>query len=215
VGLNWENAYAAEFRVQLSDDAREWRTVVADGRGKLGRQDILFDEVKARYVRLEGVKRATGYGYSLYEMKVYGGEEYRAGLSDVHFVRLTLRDASGRAIDRNTYWRGLERADFTALNDLPPVELKVTSKSRTEGGRIFMDIAVANPASSKAVSFGTHVGLHDPATGERILPAVYSDNYFILRPGESTVVGVEFAAGILASGSKPVVSVTPYNNRKR
>jgi hypothetical protein len=214
VGLNWENAYAAEFRVQVSGDAREWRTVVADGRGKPGRQDVFFDEERARYVRLEGVKRATGYGYSLYEMKIYGGEEHRAGLSDVHFVRLTLRDAAGRIIDRNTYWRGLERADFTALGNLPPVELKVTSKSRTEDGKTFMEIAVANPAGSKAVSLGTHVRLHDAATGERILPAVYSDNYLILRPGESTVVEVEFAADIPTPGTKPVVSVAPYNNRK-
>jgi hypothetical protein len=200
--------------VQVSDDAQEWKTVLENGRGKMGKQDLFFDDVKARYVRLEGVKRATGYGYSLYEIKVYGGEEHQAGLSNVHFVRLTLKDAAGRVIDRVTYWRGLNRTDFTALNDLAPVKLKVSSKSRTQGGKTFMDISVANPAKSGVVSFGTHVQLHDPVTGERVLPAVYSDNYFILRPGESTVVTVEFAGDIVSAGTKPAVSVVPYNNRK-
>jgi len=215
LGLNWENAFAREFRVQVSDDAREWRTVVADGRGKSGRQDVFFDDERARYVRLEGVKRATGYGYSLYEMKVYGGTEHRAGLSDVHFIRLTLKDAAGRVIDRGTYWRGLDRTDFTALNDLPPVALKVAAKRRDVGGKTVMDISVSNPASSKAVAFGAHVQLHDPATGERVLPAVYSDNYLILRPGERTSVTVEFDGDLIGAGSEPVVSVAPYNNRKR
>lgn len=215
LGLNWENAYAREFRVQVSDDAREWRTVVDDGRGKLGRQDVFFDDVKARYVRLEGVRRATGYGYSLYDLKIYGGVEHRVGLTDVHFVRLTLKDAAGRIIDRNTYWRGLNRTDFTALNELPSVALKVSAKSRTQAGKTCMDICVTNPVSSKTVSFASHVQLHDPATGERILPAVYSDNYFILRPGESTDATVEFDSDLLTAGSRPAVSVVPYNNRKR
>ena len=45
--------------------------------------------MKGRYVKVQGIRRGTGYGYSLYEMKVYGGEEHQAGLSDVHLIRLT------------------------------------------------------------------------------------------------------------------------------
>lgn len=119
VGLNWENAFGKEFKIQISDDAEHWTDAAHERTGKAGKQDIFFDDVKGRYVKVQGIRRGTGYGYSLYEMKVYGGEEHQAGLSDVHLIRLTLRDAEGRVVDRNTYWRGLKRTDFTALNTLP------------------------------------------------------------------------------------------------
>ena len=40
--------------------------------GKGGEETITFDATKARYVRMQGVERALPYGYSLWEMEVYG-----------------------------------------------------------------------------------------------------------------------------------------------
>ncbi len=37
--------------------------------------------------------------------------------------------------------------------------------------------------------------LEDAATGHRILPAYYSDNYISLLPGEQRTITVEFPAG--------------------
>lgn len=212
VGLNWENAFGKEFKIQISDDAEHWTDAAHERTGKAGKQDIFFDDVKGRYVKVQGIRRGTGYGYSLYEMKVYGGEEHQAGLSDVHLIRLTLRDAEGRVVDRNTYWRGLKRTDFTALNTLPAPRLKVQQKGRTEGGKYVAEVKVTNLASSPAVSFATWVQLRHPRSGERILPALYDDNYFMLLPGETQTVHVEFDKELLGDAAQPVVSVTPYND---
>ena len=212
VGLNWENAFGKEFKIQISDDAEHWTDTAHERTGKAGKQDIFFDDVKGRYVKVQGIRRGTGYGYSLYEMKVYGGEEHQAGLSDVHLIRLTLRDAEGRVVDRNTYWRGLKRTDFTALNTLPAPRLKVQQKGRTEGGKYMAEVKVTNLASSPAVSFATWVQLRHPRSGERILPALYDDNYFMLLPGETQTVHVEFDKELLGDAAQPVVSVTPYND---
>ena len=212
VGLNWENAFGKEFKIQISDDAEHWTDAAHERTGKAGKQDIFFDDVKGRYVKVQGIRRGTGYGYSLYEMKVYGGEEHQAGLSDVHLIRLTLRDAEGRVVDRNTYWRGLKRTDFTALNTLPVPRLKVQQKGRTEGGKYVAEVKVTNLASSPAVSFATWVQLRHPRSGERILPALYDDNYFMLLPGETQTVHVEFDKELLGDAAQPVVSVTPYND---
>ena len=212
VGLNWENAFGKEFKIQISDDAEHWTDAAHERTGKAGKQDIFFDDVKGRYVKVQGIRRGTGYGYSLYEMKVYGGEEHQAGLSDVHLIRLTLRDAEGRVADRNTYWRGLKRTDFTALNTLPAPRLKVQQKGRTEGGKYVAEVKVTNLASSPAVSFATWVQLRHPRSGERILPALYDDNYFMLLPGETQTVHVEFDKELLGDAAQPVVSVTPYND---
>ncbi|MBM7811590.1 hypothetical protein JOE68_002455 [Saccharothrix algeriensis] len=36
-----------------------------------GRDVAPFPPTQARFVRMTGIQRATGYGYSLYELKVY------------------------------------------------------------------------------------------------------------------------------------------------
>ncbi|WP_419704428.1 discoidin domain-containing protein [Promicromonospora sp. NFX87] len=69
VELSWETAYGRDFRIEASDDGSTWRTLrtVTDGTG--GSQG--FDVAGAgRYVRITGTERGTGYGYSLWELKV-------------------------------------------------------------------------------------------------------------------------------------------------
>lgn len=73
VVLTWENAYGQAYDIQVSNDGTKW-TTVKEMRDQNGGEDIVeFNSVSARYVRMQGVTRATGYGYSLWEMEVYGG----------------------------------------------------------------------------------------------------------------------------------------------
>ena len=69
--MSWETAYAIAYEIQVSDDKKRWETVsrVEDGDG--GEDSIRFAKpAKARYVRMRGLKRATEWGYSLWEFKV-------------------------------------------------------------------------------------------------------------------------------------------------
>lgn len=74
VELDWENAYGKAYNIQVSNDAVNWKTVksITDSDG--GEDVIEFEPIDARYVKMQGVKRATGYGYSLWDFDVYGGE---------------------------------------------------------------------------------------------------------------------------------------------
>ena len=65
-----------------------------------------------------------------------GGTGKSEGLSDVHFIRLKLTDKNGKLISENNYWRGNDRRDFTALNQLPKAELKVSSKMEQKGEKV-------------------------------------------------------------------------------
>jgi len=212
VGLLWENAYAKQFKILVSDDAETWKEVAFEKRGKRGKMDVFFDDTECRYVKMQGVRRGTGYGYSLYEMKVYGGEISDKTLSDVHFIRLTLKDKEGKLLDCNTYWRGLKRNDFTALNSLEAPMLKVQRKDGTDGEKYMIEVKITNHKSSPAVSFGTWIQLHDAKTGERVLPAMYDDNYVIIRPGETRTVNIEFDKAVISPDTKPILTVKPYND---
>jgi hypothetical protein len=73
VKLVWEKAFAVDYQIQASNDGSNWSTLkdVTDGKG--GTEDYVVTGT-GRYVRMFGTKRATPWGYSLYELEVYGTE---------------------------------------------------------------------------------------------------------------------------------------------
>lgn len=69
--LRWEAAYGSSYRIEVSSDGNTWTTAFSTTVGNGGVDNISFAPVNARYVRMYGVKRATSYGYSLWELEVY------------------------------------------------------------------------------------------------------------------------------------------------
>jgi len=72
VVLNLETAYGKGYEIQVSADARSWATVYIEDNGNGGTDDIGFTPASTRYVRVVGVQRGTIWGYSLWEIEVYG-----------------------------------------------------------------------------------------------------------------------------------------------
>ncbi|ROS31309.1 discoidin domain-containing protein [Cellulomonas sp. PhB150] len=83
VKLDWERARASAYTVEVSSDGAAWTTVyTAPGAAPLlagsANPELYEDDVTlptpatARYVRVLGTERAIGYGYSLWEVQVYG-----------------------------------------------------------------------------------------------------------------------------------------------
>jgi aryl-phospho-beta-D-glucosidase BglC (GH1 family) len=68
----WEAAYAKNFLVQVSADNSNWTTV----RNIQGNTSLTNDytglTATGRYVRMYGTARGSAYGYSIYELEVYG-----------------------------------------------------------------------------------------------------------------------------------------------
>lgn len=70
VTIVWEGAFARAYNIQVSADGNKWTNVFTTTAGKGGTEKIAFQPVNSRFVRMQGVKRATPYGYSMYELKV-------------------------------------------------------------------------------------------------------------------------------------------------
>ncbi|WP_326603752.1 beta-N-acetylglucosaminidase domain-containing protein [Streptomyces sp. NBC_01799] len=75
VVLQWQDAYASRYRVQVSADGRTWRTAatVRDGNG--GRESVRMDAKDTRFVRIQGDGRGTEFGYSLWSVEAYAVAE--------------------------------------------------------------------------------------------------------------------------------------------
>lgn len=69
--LVWENAAAAAYQIQVSNDNDKWTTVYTQNAGAGGTETVTFASTAARYVRMLGTARTTDYGYSLFEFGVY------------------------------------------------------------------------------------------------------------------------------------------------
>src|SRR6185437_14451083 len=71
VKLIWEAAYATAFQIQTSPNASTWTTIYSTATGTGGTQTLAVSG-SGRYVRMYGTARATQYGYSLWELQVFG-----------------------------------------------------------------------------------------------------------------------------------------------
>ena len=70
VVLQWENAYATAFQIQVSGDNANWTSIYSTTTGTGGTQTLNVTGT-GRYIRMYGTTRATAYGYSLWSLAVY------------------------------------------------------------------------------------------------------------------------------------------------
>ena len=72
VKLTWEAAYAKAYTVETSADGTSWQAIYSTTTGNGATDDLTGLSGSGRYVRVNGTKRGTAYGYSLFEFQVYG-----------------------------------------------------------------------------------------------------------------------------------------------
>ncbi|MFV0469871.1 MAG: discoidin domain-containing protein [Dysgonomonas sp.] len=72
VEILWEAASAKNYEVQVSKDGENWTSIHQANDLSGARTDIWRVSGIGRYIRLWCTKRATDYGYSVWELKVYG-----------------------------------------------------------------------------------------------------------------------------------------------
>lgn len=71
VVLNWEKAFAKVYQVYVSSDGRNWTNIYGTNYGN-GGINTINTATQGRYVMVYGNRRGTPYGYSLWELEVYG-----------------------------------------------------------------------------------------------------------------------------------------------
>ncbi|MBG0828818.1 discoidin domain-containing protein [Planomonospora sp. ID67723] len=73
VVLHWERAYGSRYRIEGSPDGVSWTVLREVGTGDGGVDEVAGLSAVARHVRVHGVRRGTGWGYSLMGLSVYEG----------------------------------------------------------------------------------------------------------------------------------------------
>ncbi|HWD93406.1 MAG TPA: glycoside hydrolase family 2 TIM barrel-domain containing protein [Verrucomicrobiae bacterium] len=137
-----------------------------------------------------------------------GSVDWPTNVSTVHFVKLELRDRKGKLLSDNFYWRTLRQDDFQDLNQMPAVTLDSKISRHDSGGKCLVTVTLHNAGSHIALM--THLQLRRKDSGDRVLPAYYSDNYVSLVPGETRTISIEAASSDLGNQA-PLVLVDGWN----
>ncbi|MBC3916935.1 discoidin domain-containing protein [Undibacterium sp. CY18W] len=73
VRIQWENAHALQYLLQVSDNNADWTTIKTVDNSQGGIEDLTDLNGKGRYLRMKGIKRSTQYGYSIFEIQAFSG----------------------------------------------------------------------------------------------------------------------------------------------
>jgi exo-1,4-beta-D-glucosaminidase len=143
---------------------------------------------------------------------------------ETYFLKLDLRDRSGKSLSSNFYWLSSKQPvfewnwttyerteeysyqDLTMLTQLPSVKLDATA-NRDSTSSTEVSVRLRNP--SDHLAFQVRLAIND-ANGNEILPVLWSDNYTELMPAESRIVTARYPSWIsLPPGAK--LEVTGWN----
>ncbi len=140
-----------------------------------------------------------------------GMGERPKGLTPTHFIKMELKDSSGKVVSQNFYWRALPEHpdDLTSLDTLKaaPLEVKATRETAATAGELRFSVELKNTGAQVALM--AHLQLRRQK-GERVLPVFYSDNYISLVPGESRVITITAAEADL-EGEQPKITLDGWN----
>ncbi|KAF3484434.1 exo-beta-D-glucosaminidase [Arthroderma uncinatum] len=150
-------------------------------------------------------------------------------IADVVFLRLLLKDASGKVLSRNIYWLPhrddvldwdastwyhtpvKEFADFKSLSKLrkADVQVDITAHGRDVSlGRTTARIVLRNKSSHPA--FFIRLSLLDKAINDEVTPVFWEDNYVTLWPNEKLELVVSYGGN-----GRVELEVSGYNVEKK
>ncbi|MBZ5706523.1 MAG: beta galactosidase jelly roll domain-containing protein [Acidobacteriia bacterium] len=154
-----------------------------------------------------------------------------ANVGPVYLVRCELRDANNKLLADNVYWESITRddlgepkndeqfktnlvkwADLSALNTMPPAEVKVSGNFSQANGEETATIVLTN--NSSHVAFFLRAEVTNGVDGEEVLPVTYDDNYVTVFPHEMRTIVAKFTVPARASWS-PAIRLEGYNVGKK
>ncbi len=124
-------------------------------------------------------------------------------ITDVYFLRLFIYDTDGQLLSENLYWQGKQEGNFQAIRTAAKAEVEMT----VEGKKGNYTVTLINKSDVPAMMMRLKV--EDSKTGDLILPAWYSDNYFFIMGGESKTITVSVRAEDCKG--KPVIKLEGHN----
>ena len=90
IKLNWEGTGAEEYKLQVSLDGETWTDITHAQHSNGGIETYNYNGVTAKYVKMQGIKPNSIYGYSLWEFEVYGDSLDKCELTNLYYMNVNM-----------------------------------------------------------------------------------------------------------------------------
>ncbi|MBU2986792.1 discoidin domain-containing protein [Saccharophagus degradans] len=158
VVLHWETAFAQSYDIEVSQDGVAWAQVATERNGNGGTDNIALTTT-ARYIRVKGISRATQWGYSLWEMQVWGtapasNGEYITTHTDAMNVQAAQTQAN-LTLTANVNWAAASNQSWltvTPASGSGDATLVLTASANTQTTERTAQVTITSSASPQVVT---------------------------------------------------------------
>ncbi|AXC13130.1 Beta-mannosidase [Acidisarcina polymorpha] len=133
--------------------------------------------------------------------------EYPTGLDPVHFLRLSLTRGA-TVLSKNIYMRGRDENDYRAIRQLAKAKVRTVTSAERQGDLWWLTTNIENTSAYPALM--VRLQAVRESTGDRILPAIYEDNYLTLMPGDRQTIKTELRHAD-TRGERPRMVIGGFN----
>jgi uncharacterized protein (TIGR02145 family) len=168
IKIYWEDAYAKQYKIETSGNAKEWLSVYFKNTN--GGNDVLpLQNRSARYVRIYSLERATEYGIAIHEIEIFGevfNDYYRSEKRTTDGISY---DQDGNTFEWINYgnqnW-SIENAKVTTYRDGTPIPQVTNSnewRNLTTGAWCYTTGTYVNEDTidTKLYNWYAIMGIHD------------------------------------------------------
>ncbi len=225
---NWEFARASNYQLLISDDGQNWEPIEVDGKTNFSAEQYVnvytFEPVQARYLKMNGIERATGYGFSLYELAAYNTSftpndkplegvkaEIDAKTKKVTISGLVMSDQVENIDIHVADPNGDAQYSGTAtVNNDGRFELEFTLNGNVEGVyTVFVETEGMTEAEQAAFEYKKYVGPPTGGGGGTVIP---SPDKFKEQPDGSMLAELDTTAGANSNEAAAVIATADLNN---
>lgn len=186
VQILWEGAYAASFALEVSNDSAQWTEIKKiEGQTLAGfpyLQNISVGNQKAKYLRVNLIKRGTAWGYSFFELKAFVKEEQV--LSSVELTSASSLVKVGESVKLTTVTKDQDGVamDAKVTYTVSPADAGTVENGEFKAAKFGTATVTATAGKySKSVELFVYEGVNAALSTN-----IDTDNKVVAQSGENT-----------------------------
>ena len=108
------------------------------------------------------------------------------------FLKMQIEDVHHNLMSENIYWLPDSTGNYSGLQHMKKAKVSVTARKVSPNT---IEVKISNPAGNP-LAFFNRISLVDSATGKRVLPVFYDNNYVSVLPDSDKTIRLEYNGSI-------------------
>lgn len=104
------------------------------------------------------------------------------------FLKMQIEDVRHNLMSENIYWLPDSTGNYSGLQQMRKANVNITARKVSPNN---IEVKITNPLGNP-LAFFNRVSLVNSATGKRVLPVFYDNNYVSILPGSEKTIRLEF-----------------------